>query len=481
MSLKRDAVWTAADTFVSAGLAFLFRLLVARALSPHDFGLAAIVLGIVAVLQVLNEFGLTSALIQKPESKVTPALVNTTFTASAIISVALALAAVVAIAPLAAEFYKEPLVGTLIATLAISLLPSPFTTVSSALLYRSRRYKEVAINRVCSTLASLAVAGVLLYLWPSPWVVIWQAIAQSVFSCIGLNLIVRWRFRLLLDRAHLKEVLGFSSFVLANDFAVSLSANAGVFILGRLVSVADVGLFGLASYMTDTVRKSLMSILNRVTFVHYSSVQGDKAALRKVYMSTLEWNCRVIFPVMVAFMLFGPELLTHFLGPAWKDMGAVVRWLSLSVMIHAAGGTTSTLYKGIGRPGLDMSLFLATTLGLLFPGMIAGAYYGGLVGVAIATAATKLVSVVIRQVLLDRLVGGTSHALVRSVLRLVAMQAPIGAAWLAARFLLPPRWETDVALMLTGMAVYGFLELPRALPRVSQRLKAFSLFRRNKP
>lgn len=471
MSLKRDASWTALDTFVAAGLAFVFRLVVARVLSPHDFGLAAIVLAILTVLQVINDFGLTSALIQKHESKVTPAFVNTTFTASVIVSAFLAVISVAIVAPLSAYFYKEPLVYSLIVVLSISILPSPFSTVASALLFRARRYREVAVNRIVTTLASLVIAGIILYLWPSPWVVIWQAILSTIFSAIGLMAIARWRFRLTLRREHLRELFGFSGFVLANDLLVSFSANAGVFVLGRLVSVSDVGLFGLASYMTDTVRRSLMQILNRVTFVHYASIQTDKAALKEAFVSTLTWNCRVLFPVMTAFLLFGPSLLPHFLGPSWAPMGPVIRWLSLSVMIHAAGGTTSTLYKGIGRPGLDMNLFMATTVGILFPGMIFGAVYGGLEGVAIAIALTKLISNIIRQVFLDRLVGNTAIKVIRSVSVLLFLQLPILLSWIAARLLSPDDnpWIV-VAWAGVGLSIYALLELPRALPGLSARI-----------
>jgi teichuronic acid exporter len=140
-------------------------------------------------------------------------------------------------------------------------------------------------------------------------------------------------------------------------------------------------------------------------------------------------------------------------------------------MIHAAGGTTSTLYKAVGRPGLDMTLFLATTCGLLFPGMIIGASYWGLVGVAVAIAATKTVSVVIRQVLLNRLVGSTSGAVLHNILVLLVCQAPVVIAWFLAEHVAQGDWMADVFLMILGLAVYGVIELPRALPQVWRRVK----------
>jgi teichuronic acid exporter len=479
MSLKRNAAWTALDTFASAGLSFAFRLVVAKILSPEEFGLAALALTIVAVLQVVNDFGLTAALIQKDEAQVTPELVNTTFTASAIVSLVLAVVTAIVVAPLAAIFYHKPLVGPLVAVLAISLLPSPFTTVASALLYRRGQFRAVAVNRVASTCLSLVVAGLVLWLRPSPWVIVVQAVASSVILMLGLNFAARWPFRVALRTSHIRDVFGFSSFILFNDLAVSFSANAGVFILGRVVSMSDAGLFSLATYMTDTVRRSLMSILNRVTFVHYSKIKNDKAQTARAYISTLTWNCRVLFPVMTVFMLFGPNLMIHFLGHRWDGLGPVIRWLSLSVIIHAAGGTTSTLYKANGKPGLDMALFLATTFLLLIPGMVIGALTYGLIGVAIATAAAKLVSNIIRQVLLDRLIGRTAMRVLSTLCVLGALQLPIVLAWALGQLAWPSHGVIiDIALLSAGLAIYGALELPRAFPALAARvgLKSF-LFR----
>ncbi|WP_181008492.1 oligosaccharide flippase family protein [Sphingomonas montanisoli] len=474
MSLRRDAIWTAMDTFATAGLAFLFRLLVARVLSPHDFGLVAIVLAVVAVLQVVNDFGLTAALIQKDEAKVTPALVNTTFTASLIVSIALCAGTILLVAPIASAFYDEPMVGPLLAVLSISLLPSPFTTVTSALLFRKHLFREVAINRCITTTLSLAVACALLWWRPSPWVVVWQSIASGVLSTIGLCYVARWRFRLTLHTVHLKDIFGFSSFVLGGDLIGSFQANAGVFILGRMLSTSDVGLYSIGIYMTDTVRKVLASILNRVTFVHYSQNKHDPAALRQSYVSTVIWNCRLIMPVMVAMLLFGPSLFGRFLGPEWSQLGPVIRWLSLAIIVQAAGGAVSTLYKGMGRPGLDMTLMVINTGLILLPALLLGAWWNGLTGAAIATAAARTIAVLIRQVTLNNLIGSTIGPVFRSFCKYMALQAPLFVAWSIGALMLPGHGPIlDIILAALGLATYGLYELPRAFPMIAAKLPIF--------
>lgn len=469
LSLRRDAVWTAADTFITSGLAFAFRLLVAKLLAPGQFGLVAMVLAVVALLQVINEFGFTSALIQKAEARLTPALINTTFTASLLVSIAAAATLAWVIAPLAARYYDQPAAGPLLRALSPMLLAAPFNTVAAALLYRQRRYRDLAINRAVSTLASIAIAGVVLVLQADAWVVVWQVLIATALSTIGLVILAKWRFRLMLEPAHLREVLGFSGFVLASDVVGQLNANLGVFVIGRFLSVSEVGLFGLAIYFTDTARRMVMSILNRVTFVHYSSLQDDKDALRQTYFSTVTWNCRLLFPVMIAMMTFGPGLLIDFLGNAWQPMAPVVAILSLSIIIQTAGGMTSTLFKAVGRPDVETAVIVATSFFVLAPLVVVGALTGGLVGVAIGTAVAKLIAVVVRQFLMERIVGGTVPTMLRIVGRLLIRQLPIVAAWGIVLMIGPHHWYVDIALLALGIAAYALWEMPHEVSNAFKR------------
>lgn len=472
MSLRRDTLWTAADALIGAGLAFAFRLFVARLLSPDDFGIAVMALTVIALLQVVIDLGFNAALIQKDEHQLTARLIDSTFTAALMMSLTLATITAFVIAPLAASYYGEPAVEALVAVAAVMLLPSPFSSVANAMMMRARRFKTLAIIRLVTVVGSIAVAASLLLLTPGPWVVVGQAIAASVLGAIGLQFAAPRRYRLKLHRADLREVFGFSGYVVANDVAVAASANAGIIIIGRFFGTTEVGLFSLATYIVETTRRTLMSILNRVNMVHYAQVKYDNDSLRSIYLATLRWNCRIVFPVCMAIILFGPKLFVAVLGPDWQPMGSVLIWLSLSAMIHAAGGTTSTLYKAIGRPGLDLGLFLATTIGVLIPGMAIGAYWNGLLGVAIATALAKLVSIGIRLVLVDRLIGKTAVAVFRIVGVALVLQLPLLAIWLAGVTLIPEHGPVvHAALMLLGTGVYAAIELPRAFPGVVEWLK----------
>ena len=321
VSVKRDVVWTALDTIVSQGLAFLFRLSLAKFLAPELFGVIAMTLTTVAILQVINEFGLTAALIQKDEESFSDDIVNSVFGISIIVSVVLFLSNLLIVAPLSARYFNVPGVAPLTAVVGLSLLFTPFSSVCRALLYRTYSFKTVTIVRFFSSVVSIAIGFVMLVLWPSVWAFAAQVVVGQILLSIGLLAYTPWKPRLKIDRAAFRNIFSYSGLVFLNDLAVTLARNLDVMIIGRLLTASDVGLYAFAFFLTDTLRQNLMSVLNRVMFVHYSKAQNDNEALRSNYLRTVQWNCKFLFPVMVCMILFGPGIAGHVMGKAWSGMG----------------------------------------------------------------------------------------------------------------------------------------------------------------
>jgi teichuronic acid exporter len=433
MSLRRDTVWTAAETLIGTGAAFAFRLFIARVLSPDEFGVAAIALTTQALLQVFVDFGFTATLIQRDSRRFTPSLVRTTFTCSCIASVAIAVVAAAVVAPLSARYYGRVELGGITAALSLGLLSTPLSSISSALLYREKRFKDVAVVRTTSVAIGLLVAAVSLVFTQSAWVVVIQTIATQFAAAALFFVRSPWKLRFGLCREDTKEIFSFSGLVLANDLVAAFSSNIGVMVIARMLGASDAGLYSLATYMTDSARRALTSIYNRVMFVHYSASQHDFAVVRESYVKTVRWNCQIIFPVMACFALFTPPLLVRFLGAEWSGMNAVLAWLSLSAMFLAVGGGTSIVYRSLGRPGVGLGLFLLTTFCFMLPGVVIGAFFGGLEGAAVGTAAGKGIAVIFRQAMLDRLIGSTSLPVLRVCWRQTITLAPLPLIWLAGR------------------------------------------------
>ncbi len=456
VSLKRDVLWTGLDVFINGGVTFLFRLVLARILAPSDFGMIAMALTTYTIVKVMTDFGLAAAVIQRPEEKFSVDVVNTAFSASVIVSVTLFLVNLLAVAPLAAWFYDSVTVGEVTAVIGVTLLFTPVASIGRAILFRQRRYRAATTARIISSAVSILAAIAYLLISTDVWVFVVQIVTAQLVLAIALYVSGDWKPRLNLDRGTFSEIFGFSGLVFLNDIMVSTAKNFDVFTLGRMLSQSQVGLYSLAFYLTDTVRMQLMTVLNRVMFTHYSSIQNDFDAIRENYVKTISWNTLAIFPLMISIILAGPGLLPFFLGDAWTDMGVPLQALALAVMAHAAGGTTSTLYKAIGRPGLDLTLFIITSVVLLLPMLIFGVLWAGVAGAAWAIALNKLFGTIIRQLVLDREIGSTLPLVAMSLAGSLLVQVAIVAVWILVMEFVPiDLVARAIAAIALGLVAYA--------------------------
>ncbi|MEW9853602.1 oligosaccharide flippase family protein [Novosphingobium sp. M1R2S20] len=455
-SLKRDAVWTAADTLVSAGFAFLFRLIVARFIAPTEFGVFALALSTFAVVQVFNEFGMVATIIQRSEDRFTRELVDTAYAASTIVSALLFAINLLVIAPLSAWIYGSERVGLATAVIGVSFLFTPAISVSRALLFRARNYRAATIARIGSTLLSLFAATAVLIMYQNVWALVIQIILSQIFLAIAMLRVGEWHPRFRVSIQAFREMIGYSGLVFTNDVFNALAKNLDVIVLGRLLSQNQVGLYSLAFYVTDVVRLNLASVLNRVMFTQYSVLQNDFDAVRFYVVRTMSWNALVMLPIMIALILAGPIILPELLGEAWAAMGPTLQFLALSVMLGAIGGTTSTVFKALGRPGVELAIAVGTATIILAPALIIGVSMFGIVGAAAAVALKVLLSVIVRQVMLDRMIGSTLSPVLQATAGSLLAQIPIVLVWLLVMQVLPLALplRAGVAIVL-GFAVYG--------------------------
>jgi teichuronic acid exporter len=393
------------DAFTMQGLAFGFRLLLAQQLGPADFGILSMAATTLLVLGALNDFGLSATLIQRKKSEMSEAFIATAFTGAVFISAGLFLCNQFLVAPLSASFFRTPEVSSIVMVLGCAFLFFPITTVSNALLMRARNFEAMTKCRVIAQLLSMALGAFVLIVYRTLWAAPIQVLSAQFFTTVLMFVAQPWRPRLCWDSGLRRELFGFSSVVFMNNLLVTLSKNAGQIVLGRTLGPADLGIYALAFSLTDTLRTAVMSVMNRVMFVHYAENQENALKLAGDYLRTLAWNCSIVFPLMLMLVINGPDLMVLLLGEKWGGMEVVLPILAVAVMVHVAGGSTSSLLTAIGKPGLDLRLFALTTIGVMFPAIIVGGLYFGAAGVAAGLLLAKVASVIIRQFYMKALIG----------------------------------------------------------------------------
>lgn len=460
MSLKTDTVWAAADAFAMQGLAFCFRLILAQQLGPKDFGILSMAATTLLVLGALNDFGISATLIQRRKSEMSEAFLATAFTGAVFISGGLFICNQLVVAPMSAIFFRTPEVSNIVMVLGCAFLFFPITTISNALLMRSRDFEIMTKCRVVAQFLSMVLGAWVLFIYKTLWAAPIQVLSAQFFTTALMYGARPWRPKLCWDASLRKELFGFSSIVFLNNLLVTLSKNAGQIVLGRTLGPADLGIYSLAFTLTDTVRTSVMSVMNRVMFVHYAENQDNATRLSGDYLKTLAWNCSIVFPLMLMLVVSGPHLVLALLGDKWKGMELVLPILAMAVMVHVAGGSTSSLLTAIGKPGLDLRLFALTTIGVMFPAIIVGGLWFGAVGVASGLLLAKVASIGIRQFYMKQLIGLKWSTYGRLLVSQAAIALPLVLALIVVNTLVLPMGVWAYASTITVcLAPYGVLFL----------------------
>lgn len=175
------------------------------------------------------------------------------------------------------------------------------------------------------------------------------------------------------------------------------TSNIDYILIGKLIGSSALGVYTLAFILTDSFRKQFLNMLARVLYPAYSSIQSDLAQLRTYFLGVIKINGLVLFPLMTFMVVMAEPFIIYFFGEKWSNAVFPLRILSLAVIVHVLGGTTTTIMRSMGKASLIMYLSIFTTVFITVPAIALGAYYGGINGVALGVLTNKILSYLIYQ------------------------------------------------------------------------------------
>lgn len=395
---KSDAVkgvtWSALEIIFRDAFSFIIRLVLVRLILPEEFGLIGMAVVFTGLVQVINELGLGSALIQKKAEHLKDIHYQTAFWATTISSVILFIIMMGAVAPLGAQFYREPSLTNIVRVLSIPILLQPFILIPRIKLTRDLDFKKLAIINIIGSLVSGIIALVLALIGFGVWAIAIQGTIQILITIPIIWIFVSWTPKLVFSYLAFKEIFSFGIFVLAKNVTVFFIGNIDYLFVGRLLNSYYVGIYTLAFTLTDIFRRHIMGILNKVMFPIYGKIQDDPRKIGTYYLKVIRYNTAIIFPIMIGIYLVGEDFITIFFGVQWLDAVVPLKILSIAVMFHALGGSSSTVLTGLGKVNLDFKIYLLKTFLITIPLLYTLIYFWGIVGAAVAILIVKAVSVI---------------------------------------------------------------------------------------
>lgn len=412
--------------FGREGSRFIFTVLLARLLGPHEYGVAAQATVVIAIVCIVVDQGLSAALIQRPS--VSPEMPGATVSINVAIGTLLTVATA-AISPLWAAFMNTPVLGPMLAVLSVELVIRSAAITPRAMLIRSMQFRTIAIVDTLGVISGGALGLVAALIWQNAWAVVIQLIGTDMVGLLAMILLgVAYKPNL-----HLRPVLEL--------FGFSWRASATGVLLNSVATNVDNALIGwrwgpvaLANYAlayrllmlpvglaTATVGPVLLSAFSRMT--------DDIATAGAQMTRTVRALATVSIPAMALIAVAAPQLIAVFFGPQWRSAVPIIQVLTLAGAVQTVYKcSTASLLLGFGKAAFALRYALLVTI-VTTMGIVAGLPFG-VFGVAVGLSSATGLLVPIEWIIRKRVLDISVRTQIASLLPAVH-----GGVWVAAVYL----------------------------------------------
>lgn len=407
----RGAVWNLFSYGLTKGVVLVTTAILARLLSPEDFGLVSIATVAITYVAIVQDAGLTGALIQRRDDPERSA--DVVFTLNVALG-ALLTGVTLLVAPWVAGFFGDPEATPLIRVLGLTFLLAPLGATHLAQLERQLSFRRRMVPDVATAVIKGMVAIPLAFAGYGAWALVIGQLAGVAIGAVLSWIVLPWRPKLTSDWTLARSLLGFGmALVLTNGLYV-VTSTLDYIVVGRVLGTIALGIYTVAFRIPELLVLSTVAAFNRVAFPAFASVQANPDALRRGFLRSIRFLAALTMPVCLGLAVAAEPIVLVFFGASWIDTIPLVRLLSLYALVSVVTSTDGDVYKATGRPSL-LAKFGGARAALLVPTLYVGAQTG-LMGVAVAMLLVTTVMTVARVFVASRVVGASVTGIVGQLL-----------------------------------------------------------------
>ncbi|MFC1872240.1 lipopolysaccharide biosynthesis protein [Chloroflexota bacterium] len=385
----RSGVWVFALKITDQLFGLMRLIILARVLTPHDFGLIGLALLAMATLHAFTTTGFPAALIQRKER--TEEYLNVAWTIHIVRGLALSIILFFA-APYVAIFFDAPMAAPIVRVMGISVLLQGFSNVGVVYFEKELEFSKQFFYQLSGTLANFVVTVSAALILRSVWAFVFGLLAAEIVRLIVSYFIHPYRPRFSLDWGKAKELFTFGKWILGATITQFLFDQGDDIFVGKLLSVTLLGFYQLAYRVSNTLTTELTSVFSQVAFPAYSKLQDNLPSLREAYLKILHLTTFISIPVAAGIFVVAPEFTQIFLSEKWMPMVPALQMLALFGLLRSTSATTGGVFQGIGKPQINTRWQLVR-LGVLAVAIYPLTVRWGIMGTALAVLLAQLVAI----------------------------------------------------------------------------------------
>lgn len=363
-------------------------IILARLLSPDDFGIFGIALLVLSTLEVFSQTGYPQALIQK-RGEIKHYL-NTAWTVGLIRGFLIAIVVFFMSKP-AAVFFATPDAEKIVRVIVISIIVRSFNNIAVIYFHRELEFQKFFKYRFLGTIADFVVAIAAAFFLKSVWALIYGLLAGNLTRCMMSYVIEPYRPKLQFDRNQAGELFSFGKWIIGSGSLIFFIVQGDDIFVGKALGAAMLGFYQVAYRISHMPTTEITLVISNVSFPLYSKLQGNLTTLKNAYLRILQLTTLISFPLAGIIFALAQEFTQLFLGKQWMPIVPSMKVLILAGLIRSLITTTIPLLRAVGKPKIETKwqvIRLSALIILIYPLTIRY----GILGTSISVLISAIIS-----------------------------------------------------------------------------------------
>lgn len=350
---KKGLYWSFFNQFSNYGMQFCIGIVMARLLSPSDYGITALPGVFMAIAGIFQDSGMAGALIRK--EKIEEKDYSTLF----IYSIAMGIfmyAILFTASPWIAKFFNTPILTSLIRVTALGFLWGPVSTVQYVILSRKLDFKTPTKISITTKLFSGIVGILLAYIGYGLWALVISGVLSSFLGLIIVAYIVKWYPKTGWSKDSFKYLWNYGNKMLVSSLLDTAYNNITPVFVGKFYSPADLGVYNRARGYAAMPSQQVTGVIQNVTFPVLSKMQNDNESLARNYRRMLRSTAFIVFPLMLMLAALARPLVITLITAKWEACIILLQIICFSMMWYPIHSINLNLLMVKGRSDLFLRL-----------------------------------------------------------------------------------------------------------------------------
>ena len=335
MSLKKQAIkgtiWAYIQQFSTQIFTFIITIILARLISPEEFGLIGMITIFIALGTAFFDGGLINSLI------VNDAIDEQDYSTVFFFNIFIAITIFFVLfftSPYIAAFYDKPILTSLIRVYSLVFIFNSLGTIQNVILTKEMNFKKITFINLPALIISSILSIIMAYKGFGVWSLVFSYVLNSFFSSLFLWIIVKWKPMFIFNLVAFKIHFNFGYKLMLSNVLDIVYRNSYNVIIGKYFSAFQVGLYTNANSLIMLPIGNISGAINRVALPMFSVIKDDNKKLKEAYKRIIELVFFIVLPIMMLIFVLAEEIILFFFTEKWLNMTEILRILSLSAIFY---------------------------------------------------------------------------------------------------------------------------------------------------